>query len=219
MFKKLFSFKNTIQNLYKPGSYDLEPYQRLLADIDKIQLSTLRNEDLKNMSAGLKRQAQEGVSLDQLLPEAFALVREVAHRVTGMRPFDVQMIAGIAMHQGKIAEMQTGEGKTLAAVMPAYLNALTGKGVHVLTFNDYLAKRDAQWMDPIYSFLGISTGYIEEDMCAAKRRSAYTSEITYGTAREFRFDYLRDFLCTKKEELLHRSFSICDCGRSRFNTH
>ncbi|AOT70744.1 hypothetical protein [Geosporobacter ferrireducens] len=114
MFKNLFSFKNTIQNLYKPGSYDLEPYQRLLADIDKIQLSTLRNEGLKNMSAGLKRQVQEGVSPDQLLPEAFALVRKVAHRVTGMRPFDVQMIAGIAMHQGKIAEMQTGAiGKTL----------------------------------------------------------------------------------------------------------
>ena len=206
MFNKWSPLKPMIQNIYKPVEYHLESYQRLLVDIDKIKLSALSDDRLKAMSEMLRKRAQEGVSLDQLLVEAFALVREAAHRVTGMRPFNIQMIAGIAMHQGKIVEMRTGEGKTLAAVMPAYLNALTGKGVHVLTFNDYLAKRDAEWMGSVYSFLGITTGYIQEGMCTDKRRSAYSSHITYGTAKEFGFDYLRDFLCTEKERLLHRSF-------------
>ncbi|MEA3222893.1 MAG: preprotein translocase subunit SecA [Thermodesulfobacteriota bacterium] len=150
------------------------------------------NAGLKAMTPAFRERLEKGASLDDILPEAFAVVREVAFRTLGMRPFDVQLIGGIILHQGKIAEMKTGEGKTLVATMPVYLNALTGKGVHVVTVNDYLAKRDAQWMGEIYKFLGLDVGVIVHGMDDRQRKEAYFSDITYGTNNEFGFDYLRD---------------------------
>ena len=185
---------------------DLAPYQKLLADINKLDFEAEADDRLKGRSAGLMARARQGASPDELLIEGFALVRESARRVLAMRPFDVQVLAGIAMHQGKLVEMQTGEGKTLAAVLPAYLNALAGQGVHVLTFNDYLARRDAQWMGPLYRFLGLTVGSVQEGMNAGERRKAYASDVTYVTAKEAGFDYLRDHLCTVQEDLVHRPF-------------
>jgi preprotein translocase subunit SecA len=149
-------------------------------------------EAVKDASNKLERQRLEQDALNQILPEAFALVREASKRTTGMRHFDVQMIGGIVLHQGKIAEMRTGEGKTLVATLPAYLNALTGRGVHVITVNDYLAARDAEWMGQIYRFLGLTVGCIQNDMDDFERQTAYNADITYGTNNEFGFDYLRD---------------------------
>jgi len=140
------------------------------------------------------------------LIEAYSLVRETSNRTIGLKPFDVQILAGIAMHRGKLVEMPTGEGKTLAAVFPAYLNALTGRGVHVLTFNDYLARRDAAWMGPVYKFLGLSVGYVQDGMDKISRQKAYACDITYATAKEAGFDFLRDHLCYEKEKLVQRSF-------------
>src|SRR3984893_6082769 len=139
-----------------------------------------------------ERKRREQVILDELLPEAFATVREASLRSTGMRHFDVQLIGGLVLHKGKIAEMRTGEGKTLVATLPSYLNALTGRGVHVVTVNDYLASRDAEWMGQIYKFLGMTVGVIQHDLNDAERQVAYAADITYGTNNEFGFDYLRD---------------------------
>ncbi len=188
--------------------FDLKPYQKLLTKINRYEheLETVEDSQLKKMSADLITRARDGVGLDGLLIEAFALVREASRRVLGLRPFDVQIIGGLAMHQGKVAEMQTGEGKTLVAVLPAYLNALTGRGVHVLTFNDYLARRDANWMGPVYRYLGLSVGFIQEGMSIRDRQNAYMSDITYATAKEAGFDYLRDQLCLSKKDLVHRPF-------------
>ena len=185
---------------------DLKPYRRLLAVIDQHAFEKADDGQLKRESAALIARARDGVPLNHLLSEAFALVRQTARRVLGERPFDVQVMAAIAMHQGKLAEMQTGEGKTLAAVLPAYLNALAGQGVHVLTFNDYLARRDAQWMGPIYRFLGLTVGTVQQGMDSRERQEAYRSDITYLTAKEAGFDYLRDHLCVEKNELVHRPF-------------
>ena len=185
---------------------DLKPYRRLLAEIDRHAFETANDGQLKSESAALVARARGGVPLDDLLAEAFALVREAARRVLGQRPFDVQVMAAVAMHQGKLAEMQTGEGKTLAAVLPAYLNALTGHGVHVLTFNDYLARRDAQWMGPVYRFLGLTVGPVQQGMGSQERQEAYGCDVTYLTAKEAGFDYLRDHLCVVKSELVHRPF-------------
>src|SRR5437868_5103722 len=138
------------------------------------------------------RKLLEQEALDELLPEAFACVREASVRTTGMRHFDVQLIGGMVLHRGMIAEMKTGEGKTLVATLPVYLNALLGKGVHVVTVNDYLARRDADWMGKIYKFLGMTVGVIQNDMDDFERQEAYKSDITYGTNNEFGFDYLRD---------------------------
>src|SRR5262249_62143600 len=136
------------------------------------------------LPAGLAGRLRKGGSLAELLVKAFALVREVPRRSVGLRPFDVQVMAGMTMHEGKVAEMQTGEGKTLAAVLPAYLNALLGRGVHILTFNDYLARRDAQWMRPIYESLGLSVGCVQESFGKRERREAYQADVTYLTAKE-----------------------------------
>ena len=153
-----------------------------------------------------------GEGLDDILPEAFAVVREASRRTLGMRPFDVQVMGGIVLHEGKIAEMKTGEGKTLAATMPVYLNALNGKGVHVVTVNDYLARRDANWMGEIYEFLGLRVGLIQENMGFAERKEAYDSDLTYGTNAQFGFDYLRDNIATTTEQLVQRelNFAIVD---------
>jgi preprotein translocase subunit SecA len=153
-----------------------------------------------------------GEGLDDILPEAFAVVREASRRTLGMRPFDVQVMGGIVLHEGKIAEMKTGEGKTLAATMPVYLNALNGKGVHIVTVNDYLARRDANWMGEIYEFLGLRVGLIQENMGFAERKEAYDSDLTYGTNAQFGFDYLRDNIATTTEQLVQRelNFAIVD---------
>lgn len=191
-----------------PIEWDLSPYQKTLAQVNAYDLENASDSELKRISACLIEQARQGVSPDDLLAEAFALVRETACRTIGLRPFDVQVVAGIVMHQGKLAEMNTGEGKTLAAVLPAYLNALTGKGVHIHTFNDYLARRDTAWMGSIYTFLGLSVGCIQEGMSHSERKKAYAADITYSTAKEAGFDYLRDHLCYDPENLVHRDFNF-----------
>ena len=166
----------------------------------------VEDSQLKEMSLNLIAKARNGVHLDDLLVEAFALVREASKRVLDLRPFDVQIMGGLALHQSKMAEMQTGEGKTLVAVLPAYLNALTGRGVHILTFNDYLAQRDANWMGSIYRFLGLSVSFVQEGMSLRDKQKAYQCDITYATAKEAGFDYLRDCQCLDKNNRVHRAF-------------
>jgi preprotein translocase subunit SecA len=175
-------------------------------------LSGLSDEALKAKTAELKARYAETEDLEALLPEAFALVREAAKRTLGMRHFDVQLIGGIALHQGKIAEMRTGEGKTLVATAAVYLNALAGKGVHIVTVNDYLAQRDAEWMGPVYRFLGLTVGVIKSNQPPDEKRAAYAADVTYGTNNEFGFDYLRDNLAFRPEEQVQRSlhYAIVD---------
>ena len=179
------------------GTKNEREVNRLLPVADKInslepEISALSDNQLKEKSAEFRNRLKNGDTLDDLLPEAFAVVREASKRVLKMRHFDVQMIGGMVLHEGKIAEMKTGEGKTLVATLPVYLNALEGRGVHVVTVNDYLAKRDAQWMGPLYQFLGLSVGVIVHGLTDEERQVAYNSDITYGTNNEFGFDYLRD---------------------------
>ena len=172
----------------------------------EIQMKRLSDDKLRAKTAEFKQRLENGESLDNLLPEAFAVVREASVRTLGLRPFDVQLIGGIVLHQGKIAEMKTGEGKTLVATMPLYLNALTGRGVHLVTVNDYLAKRDAEWMGSIYKFLGMSVGVIVHGMDDSERKRAYACDITYGTNNEFGFDYLRDNMKYSLDEMVQREF-------------
>ena len=202
--KKILHRWNKLKGV--PIEWDLAPYYKILMKINEIDLEKASDKKIKERSARLIEQARQGTSLDKLLVEAYALVREAAWRTVGMRPFDVQVIAGIAMHQGKLAEMNTGEGKTLVAVLPAYLNAISGKGVHIHTFNDYLARRDAAWMGPIYEFLGLSVGCIQEGMSQNERKKAYNAGITYSTAKEAGFDFLRDHLCYREKNCVHREF-------------
>src|SRR5881394_2416670 len=172
----------------------------------------LTDAELRELTDQYKQRYQDGESLDDLLPEAFATVREAAKRVLGQRPFDVQLMGGAALHFGNIAEMKTGEGKTLTCVLPAYLNALSGKGVHVVTVNDYLAKRDAEWMGRVHRFLGLHVGVILAQMTPADRRASYHCDITYGTNNEFGFDYLRDNMAHSLDDLVQRghNFAIVD---------
>ena len=163
--------------------------------------------------------AAEKRALDEILPEAFAVVREAGSRAVGMRHFDVQMIGGMVLHQGKIAEMKTGEGKTLVATLPCYLNALAGHGVHVVTVNDYLAKRDAEWMGKIYGFLGLTVGVIVHDLSDEQRREAYGSDITYGTNNEFGFDYLRDNMKFDLKDMRAARPLLLHRRRSRLHPH
>ena len=172
----------------------------------------LTDQQLRDKTQEFKSRLAQGETLDELLPEAFAVCREAADRVLGMRPYRVQVVGGIVLHQGRIAEMKTGEGKTLVAILPAYLNALTGKGVHIVTVNDYLAKRDSEWMGKVYRFLGLSVGLIIHDLTAEQRRTAYAADITYGTNNELGFDYLRDNMAIYKQEMVQRghNFAIVD---------
>ena len=172
----------------------------------------LTDQELRAKTQEFKDRYASGETLDALLPEAFAVCREAADRVLGMRPYRVQVVGGIVLHQGRIAEMKTGEGKTLVAVLPAYLNALTGEGVHIVTVNDYLAKRDSEWMGKVYRFLGLSVGLIVHDLTAEQRRAAYAADITYGTNNELGFDYLRDNMAIYKQEMVQRghAFAIVD---------
>ena len=203
--RKLFGSKNE-RDLKK-----LEPLVRAINEFEP-KIKALSNEALKAKTIEFRENLEKGEELDDLLPEAFALVREASIRTLGMRHFDVQLIGGIVLHQGKIAEMKTGEGKTLAATLPVYLNALTGKGVHVVTVNDYLARRDAEWMGAIYRFLGLSVGVIVHDLSDDERRIAYGSDVTYGTNNEFGFDYLRDNMKFALEDYAQRDlhYAIVD---------
>jgi preprotein translocase subunit SecA len=186
---------------------DLRP---VVAAVNALEskFQNMGDDAIRAESEALRLRARNGEKLDRLLPEAFALVREAAKRTLGQRPFDVQLMGGVMLHQGRIAEMKTGEGKTLVATLPAYLNALTGKGVHVITVNDYLASRDSGWMGRIHSFLGLSVGCIIHDMTEEQRRAAYASDITYGTNHEFGFDYLRDNMKFRSEDLVQRPFNF-----------
>jgi preprotein translocase subunit SecA len=187
----------------------LKGFQRRVPEINALEpaLEALSDEALRGKTAEFRARLAEGATLNELLPEAFAVVREGAKRALGMRHFDVQMIGGMVLNDGKIAEMKTGEGKTLVATLPVYLNALNGKGVHVVTVNDYLARRDAEWMGRLYTFLGLSTGVIVHGLEDAERRANYAADITYGTNNEFGFDYLRDNMKYRLEDMTQREFA------------
>ena len=199
------------------GTYSERELKRIKPIADKIEAlsdktAALTDEQLRLKTDEFKERYQNGETLDDLLPEAFAVAREASWRVLGMRPFRVQLIGGIVLHQGRIAEMKTGEGKTLVAVLPAYLNALTGEGVHIVTVNDYLARRDSEWMGKVYRFLGLSVGLIVHGLDNDERREAYNADITYGTNNEMGFDYLRDNMALYKADMVQRghAFAIVD---------
>ena len=208
-------FTNFLTGIF--GSRNQRLLKQYQADVDAANaleetIQGLNDERLREKTAELKARYQAEPNLDALLPEAFAVVREAARRTLGMRHFDVQLIGGIALHQGKIAEMRTGEGKTLVATLAAYLNALSGGGVHIVTVNDYLAQRDADWMGPVYRFLGLEVGVVKSGQGIEEKRAAYAADITYGTNNEFGFDYLRDNLAFRIEDKAQRelSFAIVD---------
>jgi len=200
ILKKIFGTKN---------DREIKRLSRYVEEINALEPSvqTLTDAELRERTDRFRARLADGAALDDLLIETFAVVREAAKRRVGMRPFDVQLIGGMVLHEGKIAEMKTGEGKTLAATLPIYLNALTGKGVHVVTVNDYLASRDAQWMGPIYESLGLSVGVIVHGLSDAERKEAYGRDITYGTNNEFGFDYLRDNMKFRLEDYVQREFN------------
>ena len=205
MFKKIFK------------SYSEKEVKRVMPIVEKInsleeEISKLSDTELRNKTNEFKQKLKNGSSLDDILPEAFAVCREASKRVFGMRHFDVQLIGGIILHQGRIAEMKTGEGKTLVATLPVYLNALTGDGVHVVTVNDYLARRDSEWMGKVYKFLGLTVGLVISGMQPQDKRNAYACDITYGTNNEYGFDYLRDNMVIYKDQLVQRklNYAIVD---------
>ena len=199
------------------GTHSHNELKRIYPIVDRIEalapaMEALSDEELKGKTKEFKDRLNEGETLDDILPEAYAVVREAAWRSIGMRHYRVQLIGGIILHQGRIAEMRTGEGKTLVSTLPAYLNALSGKGVHIVTVNDYLAKRDAEWMGKVHEFLGLTVGVILNGMDNKERRAAYDCDITYVTNNELGFDYLRDNMVIYKEQLVQRglNFAIID---------
>ena len=208
-------FKNLMEKII--GTYSDRELKRIMPIVDKIEalepeMQALSDAELRAKTDEFRRRLKEGQTLDDILPEAFAVVREASVRVLGMRHFRVQLIGGIVLHQGRIAEMKTGEGKTLVATLPLYLNALEGKGAHLVTVNDYLARRDSEWMGKIYNFLGLSVGLIVHGLDNAQRKKAYACDITYGTNNEFGFDYLRDNMVIYKEDMVQRDlhYAIVD---------
>ncbi|MEG2003875.1 MAG: DEAD/DEAH box helicase, partial [Clostridia bacterium] len=199
------------------GTYSERQVKKLIPTVDKIEAlankySAMDDAELQSQTAILKSRIANGETEDDVLPDAFAVVREAATRVLGTRHYRVQLIGGIIIHQGRIAEMKTGEGKTQVATLPAYLNALGGKGVHIVTVNDYLAKRDSEWMGKLYNYLGMSVGLIVHGLSNEERKSAYDADITYGTNNEMGFDYLRDNMVNYKERIVQRdhAFAIVD---------
>ncbi|HEY8394802.1 MAG TPA: preprotein translocase subunit SecA, partial [Thermaerobacter sp.] len=203
-----------LRNLF---NYNEREIRRLSREVERInalepEISRLTDAELRAKTDEFRRRLADGESLDDLLHEAFAVVREAAKRTLGMRPFDVQLMGGIVLHEGKVAEMKTGEGKTLVATLPAYLNALTGRGVHIVTVNDYLARRDAAWMGKVYEFLGLTVGVIVHGLSFEERRRAYAADITYGTNNEFGFDYLRDNMALYPDQVVQRElhYAIVD---------
>jgi preprotein translocase subunit SecA len=197
LLKKLLGTKNDreIKKMWKTVR-QINAFEPILVE--------LTDDQIKAKTTEFKQRVSEGESLDQLLPEAFAVVREAARRTLGLRHFDVQMIGGLTLHQGRIAEMGTGEGKTLVATLPAYLNTLAGDAVHVVTVNEYLARRDAEWMSPVYEFLGLSVGAIMSQQLPEDKKRAYQADITYGTNNEFGFDYLRDNMVLRLDDRVQR---------------
>ena len=190
----------------------IKGYQPRVDAINALEpeIAALSNDALKARTAEFRKELADGKTLDDILVPAFATVREAAKRTLGQRHFDVQLIGGMVLHEGDIAEMKTGEGKTLVATLAVYLNALAGKGVHVVTVNDYLAKRDSEWMGQIYSFLGMTTGVIVHGLDDAERKDAYARDITYGTNNEYGFDYLRDNMKYRLEDMVQRGhFYAC----------
>ena len=212
-----------IQKIF--GTHSENELKRIYPIVDAIEalepeMQKLSDQELKEKTKEFKRRLEEGETLDDLLPEAFAAVREAAVRTLGMRHYRVQLIGGIILHQGRIAEMKTGEGKTLVSTLPAYLNALTGEGVQIVTVNDYLAKRDAEWMGQVHEFLGLKVGVVLNSMNSDERREAYNCDITYVTNNELGFDYLRDNMVIYKEQLVQRGmkYAIIDEVDSVFVT-
>ena len=199
------------------GTHSEHELKRIYPIVDYIEsldsdMQQLSDEELRGKTKEFKERLAEGATLDDILPEAFAVVREAAVRTIGLKHFRVQLIGGVILHQGRIAEMRTGEGKTLVSTLPAYLNALEGKGVHIVTVNDYLAKRDAEWMGQIHRFLGLTVGVVLNSMNNDERREAYNCDITYITNNELGFDYLRDNMVVYKEQLVQRGlhYAIID---------
>ena len=196
------------------SQHELKKINPIVNKVEALEAEyrALSDAELRGKTAEFKQRYQDGETLDDLLPEAFATMREAADRVLGMRHYRVQLIGGVVLHQGRIAEMKTGEGKTLVATLPVYLNALTGKGVHIVTVNDYLAKRDSEWMGKVYRFLGLKVGLIIHDVPSEQRQSMYAADITYGTNNEFGFDYLRDNMAIYKDDKVQRghSFAVVD---------
>ncbi len=199
------------------GSYSDRELKSIYPIVDKIEAmadeyKVMSDAELQAKTPEFKTRLQSGETLDDILPEAFATVREASRRVLGLYPYRVQLVGGVVLHQGRIAEMKTGEGKTLVATLPAYLNALTGNGVHIVTVNDYLAKRDSEWMGKVHRFLGLTVGLIVHDLTSEERRKAYAADITYGTNNEMGFDYLRDNMAIYASELVQRghAFAIVD---------
>ena len=203
-----------IKDWLDDNAREIKKMQRVVGEINSLEpkLSAMKDSQLKGMTEVFRERLDKGEPLDDILPEAFAVVREVSRRLLGMRHFDVQLMGGMVLHQGRIAEMKTGEGKTLVATLPVYLNALTGQGVHVVTVNDYLARRDSEWMGQIYRFLGLSVGLIVHGLDWEERRIAYRSDVTYGTNNEFGFDYLRDNMAHHPDQLVQRelNYAIVD---------
>ena len=199
------------------GTHSQNELKRIYPIADRIEamdeeMQKLTDDELRNKTKELKDRLAKGETLDDILPEAYAVVREAAWRAIGMKHYRVQLIGGIILHQGRIAEMKTGEGKTLVSTLPAYLNALEGNGVHVVTVNDYLAKRDAEWMGEVHRFLGLTVGVVLNEMENDERREAYNCDITYVTNNELGFDYLRDNMVIYKEQLVQRGlhYAIID---------
>ncbi|MFH1709657.1 MAG: preprotein translocase subunit SecA [bacterium] len=208
------AFKWLINLISESDEKKLKKIQPLVQQINGLEeaMKALSDEQLKAKTSEFKQRLEKGAALDSILPEAFAAVREASVRTIALRHFDVQLIGGIVLHQGKISEMKTGEGKTLVATLPVYLNALEGKGSHIITVNDYLAKRDSEWMGPVYKFLGLEVGLIQHDMDYAQRKHAYSADVTYGTNNEFGFDYLRDNMAVSIEQCVQRTlhYAIVD---------
>ena len=209
-------FTRTFSKIFKSSNQqELDKIKNLISAINdkENEVKSLSESEIKEKTASFKKNVQNGsVKLDEIIPESFALVREAANRTLGERHFDVQLAGGLILHKGKIAEMKTGEGKTLVSTLPAYLNALLGNGVHIVTVNDYLAKRDSEWMGKVFNFLGISTGCITSNIEDSERKKNYNCDITYGTNNELGFDYLRDNMKYSKDTLVQRkhNFAIVD---------
>ena len=206
-------FTRTLSKIFKSSNQqELDKIQNIVEAINnkENEVKSLTEADFKEKTFNYKKNAQNGaLSLNEIIPESFALVREAAKRTLGERHYDVQLAGGLILHNGKIAEMKTGEGKTLVSTLPAYLNSLEGKGVHIVTVNDYLAKRDSEWMGKVFNYLGVSTGCISNELNDAERKKNYKSDITYATNNELGFDYLRDNMKYELEEMVQRSHNYC----------
>ena len=205
---------NIFTKIFDANARDIKRYQRVVDEINELEptMQALSDSELQAKTAEFKQALENGKTVNDLLVPAFAVVREASRRVLGMRHFDVQLIGGMALHDGRISEMKTGEGKTLVATAPIYLNALEGKGAHVVTVNDYLARRDSEWMGQVYKFLGLSVGLIVHGVEGLEKKAAYECDITYGTNNEFGFDYLRDNMAVHPDYMVQRplNYAIVD---------